>query len=38
MFDVTLEHCRQIIQTYEPVEESKKAGNLGIDGKISFQT
>ncbi|XP_029205460.2 1-phosphatidylinositol 4,5-bisphosphate phosphodiesterase eta-2-like isoform X3 [Acropora millepora] len=36
MSDVTLEHCRQIIQTYEPVEESKKAGNLGIDGFTGY--
>jgi len=32
MTDVTVEHCCQIIQTYEPVQENRSVGILGIDG------
>ena len=33
MADVTEDLCCQIIQTYEPIEENRRAGILGIDGK-----
>ncbi|KAJ7370301.1 calcium-dependent phospholipase C [Desmophyllum pertusum] len=36
MTDVTDEHCCQIIQTYEPVQENRSMGILGIDGFTSY--
>lgn len=36
MTDVTDEHCCQIIQTYEPVQENRSVGILGIDGFTSY--
>ncbi|KAL9970552.1 hypothetical protein ACROYT_G022950 [Oculina patagonica] len=36
MTDVTDEHCAQIIQTYEPVQENRSLGILGIDGFTSY--
>lgn len=32
MTDITSEQCCQLIQTYEPVEENRRGGILGIDG------
>lgn len=36
MADVTEDLCCQIIQTYEPIEENRRAGILGIDGFSSY--
>ena len=33
MSNVTDEHCAQIIQTYEPVQQNRSLGILGIDGR-----
>lgn len=35
MTDVTREHCLEIIDKFEPCLENKKAGALGIDGKLT---
>lgn len=36
MTDITSEQCCQLIQTYEPVEENRRSGILGIDGFTSY--
>ena len=33
---ITPGHCNKIIATYEPIEENRLHGVLGIDGKIVF--
>lgn len=35
MTNVTREHCLEIINKFEPCLENKKAGALGIDGKLA---